>query len=234
MFLKTEFQELLRPILSVVPAEKIFVLATTTCQWQTESIFFEKLSKKERHNSFYLLVLIGRDQHCNYTIVQDQIKTICETEYPVTVLAMEMEMFNDWLKEGHPFAVSVKLNALIIYDKKIFPFSIPTVIDSNRVISEKKLLYKNGIKKMDEHIKNEQFQEAAICGLMTILKATIGIEVGTNDLDKLIGYCSMVIKEMPVIFPGTGYNNLYKHYISGLKQMSDKIRALLKLLLKSE
>jgi hypothetical protein len=87
---------------------------------------------------------------------------------------------------------------------------------------------------MDEYIKNEQFQEAAVCGLMTMLKSASGIEVGTNDLDKLIGYCSMVIREMPAIFPGTNYNNLHKHNISGLKQMVEKIQALIQLLHRSE
>lgn len=203
MFPTPIYPEITKSILGIVKAEKIFVLATSKIEKQTESIFFKPALLRSSSTHLYLLVLISEVENCNYSAIQNQIESVC----PATVIAMEMEMFNEWLGVGHPFAVQTKINASFIYDNNTISFSEPANFNENDLVKQRFYLYQAGIEKMKELIAQNQFRTASVFGLQTILKANIGLEFQTKDIDQLMSYCAIVIKEIPKIFPNKNYNN---------------------------
>ena len=90
MFPTPIYPEITTSIVGIVKAEKIFVLAITQMEKQTDSIFFKPALLRPSSTHLYLLVLISKEENCNYTEIQNQIEAVC----PATVMAMEMEMFN--------------------------------------------------------------------------------------------------------------------------------------------
>jgi len=206
MFSEYSYKEIINCILQIVKAEKVFVLATIKSEAQTESIFIQSPFKKNKIEHHYLLVLIEKKYQSVYRKVQEEIESLCARENPVTVIAMEMEIFNEWLSEGHPFCVSVKTNALCIYDNGRIALAEEGFINEDQLIQERKRNYENGLLEMQQFIKANLLHEAAVAGLMHILKAKLGISFQTNNIDQLISYCSIVIKEMRFIFPYSGYD----------------------------
>ncbi len=203
MFPTPIYPEITKSILGIVKAEKIFVLAITQMEKQTDSIFFKPALLRSSSTHLYLLVLISKEESCNYTAIQSQIESVC----PATVIAMEMEMFNEWLGEGHPFAVQTKINASLVYDNNTILLSEHPIINENDLLKQRFYLYQSGIEKMKELMAANQLHAASACGLQTILKANIGLEFQPNNIDQLMSYCSIVIKEIPKIFPNKNYDN---------------------------
>ncbi len=203
MFPTPIYPEITKSILGIVKAEKIFVLATSKIEKQTESIFFKPALLRSSSTHLYLLVLISEVENCNYSAIQNQIESVC----PATVIAMEMEMFNEWLGEGHPFAVQTKLYATLVYENNTIPFSEHPIINENDLLKQRFYFYQFGIEKMKELMAENQLRTASVFGLQTILKANIGLEFQTKDIDQLMSYCAIVIKEIPKIFPNKNYNN---------------------------
>ena len=206
MVSENSFEAIINSILQIVKAEKVFVLATTKSEAQTESIFIQSPIKKNKIEHHYILVLIEKKYQSIYRKVQEEIESLCARENPVTVIAIEMEIFNEWLGEGHPFAVAVKSNALCIYDEESIPLAEQGFINEDQLIQERKKNYEKGLLEMQQFIKANLLHEAAVAGLMHILKAKLGISFQTNNIDQLISYCSIVIKEMGFIFPYSSYD----------------------------
>ncbi len=200
------YSEIIKLIQQTVVAEKIFVLASSQIEKQTESIFANSLFKKSQSAHHYLLLLISKEQHCVYCEIQNKIESLCQPFCSITVIAMEMEMFNEWLKEGHPFAVKTKTKALLIYDNGCILMTDHSAINEKRLFHYRIELYQTGIENMKSLCDEEKYHDAAVEGLMTILKANLGIELQTKNIDKLIDYCAIVINEMPSIFHGSNYD----------------------------
>lgn len=200
------YSEIIKLIQQTVKAEKIFVLASSQIEKQTESIFANSFFKKSQSTHHYLLLLISKEQYCGYCEIQNQIETFCQPFYSITVIAMEMEMFNEWLKEGYPFAVQTKTKALLIYNNGSISFADHNAINEKILFEYRNELYQMGIEKVKSLCDEGKYHEAAVEGLMTILKANLGIELQTKNIDKLIDYCAIVINEMPSIFHGSNYD----------------------------
>jgi hypothetical protein len=200
------YSEIIKLIQQTVVAKKIFVLASSQIEKQTESIFANSLFKKSQSTHHYLLLLISKEQHSVYYEIQNQIESLCQPFCSITVIAMEMEMFNEWLKEGHPFAVQTKTKALLIYDNGSISLADHNAINEKRLFEYRNELYQMGIEKMKSLYVEEKYHNAAVEGLMTILKANLGIELQTKNIDKLIDYCAIVINEMPSIFHDSNYD----------------------------
>ena len=206
MFSEYSYKEIINCILQIVKAEKVFVLATIKTEAQLKSIFIQSPFKKNKIEHHYILVLIEKKYQSIYRKVQEEIERLCERENPVTIIAMEMEIFNEWLGKGHPFCVAVKRKGLCIYDEERIVLAEEGFIKEDQLIQEGKRNYENGLLEMLQFIKANLLHEAAVAGLMHILKAKLGILFQTNNIDQLISYCSIVIKEMRFIFPYSGYD----------------------------
>ncbi len=200
------YREIIDLINQTVKIEKIFVLATMQIEKQTQSIFAKPSIKKIQATHLYLLVLISKEQHCIYYDIQNQIESLCQEVSSITAIAMEMEMFNELLKEGHPFAVQTKTKALLIYDNGRILIADHNAINEKRLFNYRNDLYQMGIGKMKSLCDEGKYRDASVEGLMTILKANLGLELQTKNIDKLIDYCVIVINEIPSIFQGRNYD----------------------------
>ena len=201
------YREIIDLINQTVKTEKIFVLATTQIEKQTQSIFAKPAIKKIQATHLYLLILISKEQHCIYYDIQNQIESLCQEVSSITAIAMEMEVFNEWLKEGHPFAVQTKTKALLIYDSGRILIADHNAINEKRLFNYRNDLYQMGIENVKSLNDVGNYHDAAVEGLMTILKANLGLELQTKKIDKLIDYCAIVINEIPSIFHSSGYDN---------------------------
>ncbi|MEO8172442.1 MAG: hypothetical protein ABI581_05145 [Sediminibacterium sp.] len=187
-------------ILQAIPAEKIFLLGTTKSFIKTESVYFETIAGKNPLVRYYILILIPKEVDQNFSIVQEIIEGRCMEICPVTVLAMQMEMFNEWLEAGHPFAVPIKLNAKLLFDKGNIPLVIHHPVNRGALKSFNKIHFSKGINRMQELMKANEFYEAAICGLQTLIKTSVSIEVETMDFEKLVYYSRITFPELPIEF----------------------------------
>ena len=178
------YREIIDLINQTVKTEKIFVLATTQIEKQTQSIFAKPAIKKIQATHLYLLILISKEQHCIYYDIQNQIESLCQEVSSITAIAMEMEVFNEWLKEGHPFAVQTKTKALLIYDSGRILIADHNAINEKRLFNYRNDLYQMGIENVKSLNDVGNYHDAAVEGLMTIL-----------------------INEIPSIFHSSGYDN---------------------------
>lgn len=206
MLLTDTYREIIDLINQTVKTEKIFVLASSQIEKQTVSVFTNSFFKKSQTTHLYLLVLISKEQHCVYCDIQNKIESLCQEVCSITAIAMEMEIFNEWLGEGHPFAVQTKTKALLIYDNGSISIADHSAINEKRLFIYRNQLYQMGIEKVKSLYDAGNYHDAAVEGLMTILKANLGLELQTKNIDKLIDYCTIVINEMPSLFDGSGYD----------------------------
>lgn len=64
-------------------------------------------------------------------------------------------------------------------------------------ISERVLIYRDGLSEMQMFLLFNQFEDAVESGLKTILKACNGIAPETNNLTKLADYCKHMVDGFP-------------------------------------
>jgi len=66
-----------------------------------------------------------------------------------------------------------------------------------REISERTEIYRKGLSEMQRHLVLQQLEEAATCGLKSILNCCNGIVPETDDLIKLANYCEQLVEGFP-------------------------------------
>lgn len=64
-------------------------------------------------------------------------------------------------------------------------------------ISERIEIYRKGLSQMQKYLLLQQFEDAAICGLKTILQSCNFILPETDDLFKLADYCEQLVEGFP-------------------------------------
>lgn len=192
MLQKKQHDLLIQSILHITAGEKILLIAATRTHTETDSVFYEDISGVQSIHHF-LLVLIPKEHNADYRAIQREAEELCENE--VTVLAMEMEMFNAWLATGHPFAVPVKAKAELIFDAGVIPFAIPIPVDTILLKTNNKKWYHDGIEQMQVLTREHRMPDAVVAGLQTLLKTAAGIELDSKDPDELMRYCRIFFKE---------------------------------------
>lgn len=214
MFHTDEYIQLTKRILKGAPAEKIFLLATTHVQRKTESIFVTEAPKQDLTEHYYLLVLIRRNREQSNNTVQEKIETLCNPVSPVTAFVIDIELFNDWLLEGQPFACQVKEKALQLFDDLSILLPDPATIDKEALKQANEVTYCQGLNKVHEFLAGADLyrirkqnkmaafmlHQAAEHSLLTILKITIGLGVNSHNLEKLVRYCSLVTCKVTDVF----------------------------------
>jgi len=170
---------------------------------------------------YYLLVLVNKEGKPNCNDLQDRIENSCRNFIPVTAIVLDINHFNAWLTEGHPFANKVVQIAECIHDVGNIPLVIPTLIDEVQWTKLNEMIFSTGLNKVQEFLAGadlfrirEQNKMAAFMlhqateqALHTLFKITTGMYIHTHNLDKLIRYCSMVSYKLPGIFPKNNEKN---------------------------
>ncbi len=139
----------------------------------------------------------------------------------ITAIALDINQFNEWLIEGHPFANKVCKTAECIHDAENIPLGIPKDIDEMELAKTNESLYNTGINKVQEFLAGADLfrireqnkmaafmlHQAAEQALQTLFRIKTGLYIHTHNLDKLIRYCSMVSYKLPAVFPRNNEKN---------------------------
>jgi len=220
MFRHEAYTKLTIQITEAVSTEKIFLLATTNIQYEAKGVFIGVPVKPVKSIHYHVLVLVPSKRFIDYASQQEKVELACYRAGLVTALVMGIDQFNEWLRQGHFFAVPVKEEGTLIYDKGDIPLVKHKPIDMAFAIEESSIAYSEGIERMQQLMDKNKLHAGAVCGLQTIIKAGTGLEVKTTDLDKLVRHASLLIKEIPAFFPSSS---------SDLTHFSRKLLALLRL-----
>src|SRR5215831_1794733 len=103
-----QLEKVVDVIVQSASAEKIFLLGATAAQYRTENIFAVEPIVQNQHTNYYLLVLLGLSENRCHHDIQDTIEGRCQNPAlatPVTVIVESIHEFNEWLINGHPFAL---------------------------------------------------------------------------------------------------------------------------------
>ena len=209
------YQQLIRLIIEVTPAQYVFLLGTTEVTRTAKSIFNKETPACEEIEQYYLLVLIPHNSQETNNQTQEHIESLCQPFYPVTAMVLDTSQFIDWLKSGHPFACQVLHHAETLYKEEGVVLGDSPANNVEELTNSNQVAYVQGLNKVVEFLAGadlfrirQQNRMAAFMlhqavehALLTILKMTMGVKVNTHNLDKLIRYCSMIGFEASAIFP---------------------------------
>jgi len=201
-------------VLKAGSAEKIFLLGSTQAMRKTQSIFSTQMTPKHSVEYYYIMVLVQCNREQSNTALQDKIETLCAAVVPTTAFVIDIERFNDWLANGHPFACQVANAATCLFDSLRSDLAEPGIIDQESVTKERQQLYcraKNTIQgflagadlfriRRQNQLAAFMLHQATEQTLLTILKLRTGLSVTSHNLDKLLRYCSMVSADVSDVF----------------------------------
>jgi HEPN domain-containing protein len=213
----SEIQTITALILKTVTTEKVFLLGSAVTQKNTETIFSKDVSFIQSPVSLFLLIIIKENNHCNE--VQDKIENLCRGIISITAFVFTIKQFNEWCKEGHPFAQAVITKAQLLYGDACT--NDATQMNSELFHKEMHSYYAQGLNKVQEFLCGADLyrirkqnnmaafmlQQSAEHALLTILKLSTGLHIVTHNIDKLVRYCSMIDYEVQQLFPRNNEKN---------------------------
>lgn len=125
----TETQTLVSIIRSKTEVEKIVLLGQTMLQTITETLFTNTPVPVQSTAHYFLLVLVKKDEEHTLNCIQDKIESNLQHFIPATVIVLSVNTFNQWFKEGHPFAHLVVAKARKLYDSESIQLYAPVQIN---------------------------------------------------------------------------------------------------------
>lgn len=202
-------------ILEAVKVDKIYLIGYTVTEQRTKNIFTTNDSGWNKISHYYVLMLVGKDEACNRNAVQDKIESRCGRLIPVTAIALDADQFQNWLREGHPFAYSIYTNAEYLYNGGNITLVEPQAIDEKELNKKNEVLLNQGTNKVQEFIAGADLyrireqnkmaafmlHQAAEQALITVLKVTTGLHLNTHSIDRLIRCCTLISDMFSAIFP---------------------------------
>ncbi len=208
-------QPLVDIIVKATKPDMIFLLGASLQRRRSESIFNEQAPTSQHISDCFLLVLIP--DLCNKELHewQDKIENNCKSLMPVTALVLQTITFEEWLKAGHRFALTVLQSAMPVYDSGNLSLTIPQDVANAITSKDCERQYTEGLMKAKEFLAGadlysvrKQHAMAAFMlhqsveqALRTLLKVGTGYHANTHSLDRLIRYGSLIAYQLPDIFP---------------------------------
>jgi uncharacterized protein len=193
----------------------IFLLGASLYRRRSESIFNEQAPASQHISDCFLLVLIP--DLCNKELHewQDKIENNCKSLMPVTALVLLTVTFEEWLKAGHRFALTIVQSATPVYDTGNISLAIPQNVANTITYKDCERQYTEGLMKAKEFLAGADLyrvrkqhamaafmlHQSAEQALRTLLKVGTGYHANTHSLDRLIRYGSLIAYQLPDIFP---------------------------------
>lgn len=208
---KEQQQQVVDVIVKMGAVEKIYFLGSTLVTRRTESIFMPDAPGCSKVEYYYFLIIIGNERDHNE--VQDKIENACLKIIPVTAVVLSEERFTSWLLEGHAFAYTVYLKAVLLHgEKDALPLAVATK-DAVTLQKEINAIYTAGLNRVEAFLAGADLyrireqnkmgafmlHQAAEQALHTLLEIKTGLRVVTHNLDKLYRYCCMGCYQLPEI-----------------------------------
>lgn len=225
-------QRLVDIIVNAAKPAMIFLLGASLCRRRSESIFQQSAPTYQHIADYFLLTLMDDLGNKELHEWQDKIETHCKALMPVTTLVLQKHIFEDWLKDGHPFATSVQQSAVVIYNSG--SYNLPVSQANNDVTSKEPAKHlAEGLAKAKEFLAGSELfsvrkqnvmaafmlHQSAEQALRTLLKVGTGYHANTHSIDRLLRYAGLVSYQLADIFPKKTeeekrlFNLLQKAYI---------------------
>lgn len=190
-------------ITKIVQADTIFVLGKKVNT--AHNIFTSECTAGGHTSAFWLLVLISGDDK-RHKMYQDEIEQKCESSITVSCIVMQTSSFVRWLSEKEPFALTVLLNAPVIYrtnpeleewGKDIVPDNIPEI---------NKTAFRECFDLFNEYLAGAElftvrkyyrlaifmYHQAAELLLTIYIKSQTGLELHIHNINHLTHYLSFL------------------------------------------
>jgi len=202
-------------IAEALAVERIYGLGGTVSHVRTESIFADAAPTSGFVSHCYMLVLVNKSGTNSCNNLQDKIENHCRSYIPVTANVLNVQQYNDWLTEGHPFAISVSKTAGCLYDAENVKHILPANAgEEQQPVKLNEAYFNAGLNKVEEFLAGADLyrireqnkmaafmlHQAAEQALHTLFRISTGLYVNTHSIDKLIRYCSMVSHKIAATF----------------------------------
>lgn len=208
-------QPLVDIIIKAAKPDMIFLLGASLRRRRSESIFNEPAPTSQHISDCFLLVLIPDLSNKELHDWQDKIENNCKSLMPVTAIVLQTATFEEWLKAGHRFALTVSKSASLIYDSGNLSLTIPQGLNNTTNGKDSDRKYSEGLVKAKEFLAGAELfrirkqhamaafmlHQSAEQALRTLLKAGTGYHANTHSLDRLIRYGSLIAYQLPDILP---------------------------------
>lgn len=200
-------------ITKIVQVDTIFVLGKK--ENTAHNIFMEPCAANAHTSAFWLLVLITGDDK-RHKIYQDEIEQKCNHFHAVSCIVMQTSTFVRWLSAKDPFALTLLLNAPLIYNTN------PELIEWGKNIIEENIpaAKKTGFQKcfnlLNEYIAGAalftvrkhyklalfMYHQATELLLTAFIKSQTGLELHIHNINHLNQYLSFLAPGIAADFWG--------------------------------
>lgn len=226
-------QRLVDIIVKAAKPAMIFLLGASLYRRRSESIFQQSAPTSQHIADYVLLILMESLANKELHEWQDKIETHCKTFMLVTTFVLQKDTFEDWLKEGHQFAINVQQSAEVIYNSGTYDLTVSQTVNHDAVANAIEKHLTEGLTKAKEFLAGSELfrirkqhsiaafmlHQSAEQALRTLLKACTGYHANTHSIDRLLRYAGLVSYQLPDIFPQKTeeekrlFNLLQKAYI---------------------
>lgn len=208
-------EKLVSVIREMAKPDMIFLLGASLYKRKEESIFNEASPVSQYTSDYFLLILIEDPAGMELYEWQDKIESHCRAVIPVTTIVLKTSTFEEWLKAGHRFAVTVRQSANQIYERENYctETAVNMAIAENE--DDRKRRYADGLNKACEFLAGAELfrirkqngmaafmlHQSAEQSLRTMLAIGTGFLSNTHNIDRLIRYASLVSGRLQDVFP---------------------------------
>lgn len=238
-------QRLVDIILKAAAPDMIFLLGASLYRRRSESIFQQATPTSQYIADYLLLVLMqdlaGKEPH----EWQDKIETHCRAVMPVTAIVLQKSHFEEWLNEGHRFAIHVQQSAAVMYNSGSYHLPLAKMANDDATTNAMEKQLTEGLTKAKEFLAGAELfsirkqhamaafmlHQSAEQALCTLLKVGTGYHANTHSIDRLLRYAGLVSWQLPDVFSQKTeedkrlFNLLQKAYIGTRYKEDYKISA---------
>jgi HEPN domain-containing protein len=225
---------LITRIVKAASPDFIFLLASTSSQIKTESIFHPTAQgTQEMSNSFFLVLIPGLSNKELHDW-QDKIETHCRAILSITALVLQTDCFEEWLTVGHKFALIVMRSAPLLYNSGNHILPVPEQYNIPSTGKDAEMQFNEGLSKSKEFLAGSELyqvrkhhgiaafmlHQATEQALRALVKAGTGYHANTHSIDRLLRYAGLVCPSLVGAFSQTSeedkrlFQLLQKAYIA--------------------
>lgn len=242
----SDLQRLADIIVNAAKPAMIFLLGAALHHRRSESIFQQSAPVSRHIADCVLLILMESSGNKELHEWQDKIEAHCKAVMPVTAIIVQKGTFEEWLKEGHPFAVNVQHSALAVYNSGSPDLYMSQTTSHHPATYAIRNHLNEGLTKAKEFLAGSELfrirkqhamaafmlHQSAEQALRTLMNVGTGYLANTHSIDRLLRYAALVSCQLTDIFPQTTeeekriFNLLQKAYIDTRYKEEYKISAV--------
>jgi hypothetical protein len=208
---------LITRIVKAASPDFIFLLASTSTQKKTDSIFHQTVKGRQELSDCFFLVLIPGLSNKELHEWQDKIETNCRSILSITALVMQTDCFEEWLTMNHQFALTVMRSAPLVYNSGNRILPVPEQYNIPSTGKDAEMQFNDGLLKSKEFLAGSELyqvrkhhgmaafmlHQATEQALRALVKAGTGYHANTHSIDRLLRYAGLVCPSLVGAFSKT-------------------------------